>query len=117
MRLGRCYLFICFLIYVVPLVSSQSNLYPPNIHSINLTLVNISRDDNNFQLTCIAENIVGMTNSSIQLNVQCKWTPSELCLRAAGRSTASGKRLLALQVADFPTSLKYYRGGALKILT
>ncbi|XP_075886883.1 NT-3 growth factor receptor [Nelusetta ayraudi] len=47
-----------------------SNLYWPNIHSINLTLVNISRDDNNFQLTCIAENIVGMTNSSIQLNVQ-----------------------------------------------
>ncbi|KAF0043534.1 hypothetical protein F2P81_004871 [Scophthalmus maximus] len=48
----------------------ESNVYWPNIHSINLTLVNISRDDNNFQLTCIAENVVGMTNSSIQLNVQ-----------------------------------------------
>ncbi|XP_019935201.1 NT-3 growth factor receptor isoform X3 [Paralichthys olivaceus] len=48
----------------------QSNVYWPNIHSINLTLFNISRDDNNFQLTCIAENVVGMTNSSIQLNVQ-----------------------------------------------
>ncbi|XP_051797503.1 NT-3 growth factor receptor isoform X3 [Acanthochromis polyacanthus] len=47
-----------------------SNVYWPNIHSINLTLFNISRDDNNFQLTCIAENVVGMTNSSIQLNVQ-----------------------------------------------
>ncbi|XP_037651106.1 NT-3 growth factor receptor isoform X8 [Sebastes umbrosus] len=47
-----------------------SNVYWPNIHSINLTLSNISRDDNNFQLTCIAENVVGMTNSSIQLNVQ-----------------------------------------------
>ncbi|TNN70136.1 NT-3 growth factor receptor [Liparis tanakae] len=48
----------------------KSNVYWPNIHSINLTLFNISRDDNNFQLTCIAENVVGMTNSSIQLNVQ-----------------------------------------------
>ncbi|XP_072321574.1 NT-3 growth factor receptor isoform X2 [Eucyclogobius newberryi] len=47
-----------------------SNVYWPNIHSINLTLFNISRDDNNFQLTCIAENVVGMTNSSIQVNVQ-----------------------------------------------
>uniref|UniRef100_A0A8C5D9S7 Tyrosine-protein kinase receptor n=1 Tax=Gouania willdenowi TaxID=441366 RepID=A0A8C5D9S7_GOUWI len=47
-----------------------SNVYWPNIHSINLTLFNISRDDNNFLLTCIAENVVGMTNSSIQLNVQ-----------------------------------------------
>lgn len=52
--------------------STQSNVYWPNIHSINLTLFNISRDDNNFQLTCIAENVVGMTNSSIQLNVRCK---------------------------------------------
>uniref|UniRef100_A0A8C2CBF0 Tyrosine-protein kinase receptor n=1 Tax=Cyprinus carpio TaxID=7962 RepID=A0A8C2CBF0_CYPCA len=48
----------------------QSNQYPPNVHSINLTLVNISRDDNSFMLTCIAENIVGMTNASIQLSVQ-----------------------------------------------
>uniref|UniRef100_A0AAV2LKN9 Ig-like domain-containing protein n=1 Tax=Knipowitschia caucasica TaxID=637954 RepID=A0AAV2LKN9_KNICA len=47
-----------------------SNVYWPNIHSINLNLFNISRDDNNFQLTCIAENEVGMTNSSIQVNVQ-----------------------------------------------
>ncbi|XP_061591320.1 NT-3 growth factor receptor-like [Cololabis saira] len=47
-----------------------SDVYWPNIHSITLTLFNISREDNNFQLTCIAENVVGMTNSSIQLNVQ-----------------------------------------------
>lgn len=53
-------------------LSLQSNVYWPNIHSINLTLFNISRDDNNFQLTCIAENVVGMTNFSIQLNVQCE---------------------------------------------
>ncbi|XP_061749525.1 NT-3 growth factor receptor-like isoform X1 [Nerophis ophidion] len=47
-----------------------SNVYWPNIHSINLTLFNISRDDNNYQLTCIAENVVGMTNWSIELKVQ-----------------------------------------------
>ncbi|CAG03100.1 unnamed protein product, partial [Tetraodon nigroviridis] len=42
----------------------------PTTHSINLTLFNVSRDDNNYQLTCIAENVVGMTNASVQLNVQ-----------------------------------------------
>uniref|UniRef100_A0A8D3B9F0 Tyrosine-protein kinase receptor n=2 Tax=Scophthalmus maximus TaxID=52904 RepID=A0A8D3B9F0_SCOMX len=40
------------------------------IHSINITLVNVSRDDNNFLLTCTATNVVGMTNASIQLTVQ-----------------------------------------------
>ncbi|XP_034443234.1 NT-3 growth factor receptor-like [Hippoglossus hippoglossus] len=39
------------------------------IHSINITLVNVSRDDNNFLLTCTATNIVGMTNASVQLTV------------------------------------------------
>ncbi|KAL4641900.1 NT-3 growth factor receptor-like [Arapaima gigas] len=48
----------------------QSNVYWPNVHSINLTLVNTSRDDNGFILTCIAENMVGMTNASVQLIVQ-----------------------------------------------
>ncbi|XP_026860348.1 NT-3 growth factor receptor [Electrophorus electricus] len=48
----------------------QSNVYWPNIHSINLTLVNVSRDDNGFVLTCISENMVGMTNMSLQLAVQ-----------------------------------------------
>ncbi|XP_076880966.1 NT-3 growth factor receptor isoform X2 [Brachyhypopomus gauderio] len=48
----------------------QSNVYWPNIHSINLTLVNVSRDDNGFVLTCISENMVGMTNKSLQLAVQ-----------------------------------------------
>ncbi|XP_053722705.1 NT-3 growth factor receptor isoform X2 [Synchiropus splendidus] len=47
-----------------------SNVYWPNIHSINLTLFNLSRQDNGFQLTCIAENVVGMTNASVQLAVQ-----------------------------------------------
>ncbi|XP_053490058.1 NT-3 growth factor receptor-like isoform X2 [Ictalurus furcatus] len=48
----------------------QSNVYWPNIHSINLTLVNVSRDDNGFILTCISANVVGMTNMSLQLAVQ-----------------------------------------------
>uniref|UniRef100_A0A3Q1GYL2 Tyrosine-protein kinase receptor n=1 Tax=Acanthochromis polyacanthus TaxID=80966 RepID=A0A3Q1GYL2_9TELE len=39
------------------------------VHSINITLVNVSRDDNNFLLTCTATNIVGMTNASVQLTV------------------------------------------------
>uniref|UniRef100_A0A672JD35 Tyrosine-protein kinase receptor n=1 Tax=Salarias fasciatus TaxID=181472 RepID=A0A672JD35_SALFA len=39
------------------------------IHSINFTLYNVSRDDNNFLLTCTATNVVGMTNASVQLTV------------------------------------------------
>ncbi|XP_035252567.1 NT-3 growth factor receptor-like isoform X1 [Anguilla anguilla] len=48
----------------------QSNVDWPSVHSINLTLVNISREDNGFVLTCIAENVVGMSNASIHLTVQ-----------------------------------------------
>ncbi|XP_076878695.1 LOW QUALITY PROTEIN: NT-3 growth factor receptor [Brachyhypopomus gauderio] len=48
----------------------QAVQYPTNVHSINLTILNISRDDNFFVLTCIAENVVGMTNASVQLSVQ-----------------------------------------------
>ncbi|KAG5263860.1 hypothetical protein AALO_G00269440 [Alosa alosa] len=48
----------------------QSFVYPNNIHSINLTLFNLSREDNGFTLTCISENVVGMTNASIHLAVQ-----------------------------------------------
>ncbi|XP_030630609.1 NT-3 growth factor receptor isoform X3 [Chanos chanos] len=44
--------------------------WPSSVHTANLTLVNISRDDNSFVLNCIAENVVGMTNASIQLSVQ-----------------------------------------------
>uniref|UniRef100_A0AAZ3PLP6 Ig-like domain-containing protein n=1 Tax=Oncorhynchus tshawytscha TaxID=74940 RepID=A0AAZ3PLP6_ONCTS len=47
----------------------QSTVYWPNVHSINLTLFNVSRDDNFYMLTCIAENKVGMANTSIQLTV------------------------------------------------
>ena len=32
----------------------------------------MSREDNGFVLTCIAENVVGMSNASIHLTVQCK---------------------------------------------
>ncbi|KAJ7997829.1 hypothetical protein DPEC_G00216190 [Dallia pectoralis] len=49
----------------------QSNVYWPKVHSINLTLVNVSRDDNLYMLSCIAENKVGMANASIQLTVYC----------------------------------------------
>ncbi|XP_063046178.1 NT-3 growth factor receptor [Engraulis encrasicolus] len=48
----------------------QSNVYPNNVHSINLTLFNLSREDNSFTLTCISENLVGMINASIHLEVQ-----------------------------------------------
>ncbi|XP_027018432.1 NT-3 growth factor receptor [Tachysurus fulvidraco] len=48
----------------------QSNFNWPKIHSVNLTLVNVSRDDNGFVLTCISANVVGMTNMSLQLAVQ-----------------------------------------------
>ncbi|KAM9854315.1 NT-3 growth factor receptor-like [Aulostomus maculatus] len=50
--------------------SQEARVYGNNtIHSIYITLVNVSRDDNNFLLTCTATNIVGMTNASIQLTV------------------------------------------------
>ncbi|KAL6480714.1 hypothetical protein MHYP_G00117470 [Metynnis hypsauchen] len=48
----------------------QAIQYPPNVHSIKLSLFNVSRDDNFFMLTCIAENVVGMTNASVTLSVQ-----------------------------------------------
>ncbi|MBN3283866.1 NTRK3 factor, partial [Polyodon spathula] len=48
----------------------QTNVNWPNVHSINLTLFNISWEDNGFQLTCIAENVVGITNSTVLLSVQ-----------------------------------------------
>ncbi|CAL8262813.1 unnamed protein product [Merluccius merluccius] len=47
----------------------QANVYDNIIHSINLTLFNVSREDNNFMLTCIASNMVGMTNASVQITV------------------------------------------------
>ncbi|XP_034033173.1 NT-3 growth factor receptor-like isoform X2 [Thalassophryne amazonica] len=50
--------------------TQEAKVYDPTIHSITLTLVNVSRDDNSFLLTCTATNIVGMTNASVQLTVQ-----------------------------------------------
>lgn len=56
----------------------QAKVYDNNtIHSINITLVNVSRDDNNFLLTCTATNVVGMTNASVQLTVHCEYTRSK----------------------------------------
>lgn len=48
----------------------EAIVYDNTVHSIHITLVNVSRDDNNLLLSCIATNIVGMTNASIQLTVQ-----------------------------------------------
>ncbi|CAB1430988.1 unnamed protein product, partial [Pleuronectes platessa] len=51
-------------------INAQAKVIDNNtIHSISITLVNVSRDDNNFLLTCTASNIVGMTNASVQLTV------------------------------------------------
>lgn len=54
----------------------QTNVNWPNVHSINLTLFNVSWEDNSFQLTCIAENVVGITNSTVLLSVQCECPPA-----------------------------------------
>lgn len=50
----------------------QTNLNWTNVHAINLTLVNVTSEDNGFLLMCIAENVVGMTNASVLLTVYCK---------------------------------------------
>ncbi|XP_068458750.1 NT-3 growth factor receptor-like isoform X2 [Clinocottus analis] len=50
--------------------SQDARVYENNsIHSIKITLVNVSREDNNFLLTCTATNIVGMTNASVLFTV------------------------------------------------
>lgn len=59
--------------------TQEAALYENTIHSIKITIVNVSRDDNNFLLTCIATNIVGMTNASVQLTVH--FPPSIVRLR------------------------------------
>lgn len=53
----------------------QTNLNWTNVHAINLTLVNVTSEDNGFTLTCIAENVVGMSNASVALTVHCEWAP------------------------------------------
>ncbi|XP_029378233.1 NT-3 growth factor receptor-like isoform X1 [Echeneis naucrates] len=50
--------------------TQEAKVYNNNtVHSINITLVNVSKDDNNFLLTCTATNVVGMTNASVLLTV------------------------------------------------
>ncbi|XP_071385914.1 NT-3 growth factor receptor-like, partial [Centroberyx affinis] len=65
------------------IATHQAKVYDNVIHSINMTMFNVSRDDNNFLLTCIAENVVGMTNASVQLTVQ--FPPSILKLEEPER--------------------------------
>lgn len=43
--------------------------------------MNVTSEDNGFTLTCIAENVVGMSNASVALTVHCEWAP---LWRAAG---------------------------------
>ncbi|KAM9754842.1 NT-3 growth factor receptor-like [Menidia menidia] len=59
------------------------SVYDHNIHSINITLVSVSRDDNNFLLTCTATNVVGMTNASVHLTVH--FAPSIVRLKEPER--------------------------------
>ncbi|KAA8590714.1 hypothetical protein FQN60_014648 [Etheostoma spectabile] len=67
--------------------AQEARVYDNNtIHSINITLVNVSRDDNNFLLTCTATNIVGMTNASRLVRVGYSFHLSHkkvICLRSA----------------------------------
>ncbi|XP_060784475.1 NT-3 growth factor receptor [Neoarius graeffei] len=48
----------------------QATQFPPYVHSLTLTLFNVSRDDNLSLLPCTTENIVGMSNTSVHLSVQ-----------------------------------------------
>ncbi|CAJ0929965.1 unnamed protein product [Ranitomeya imitator] len=50
----------------------QTNVNWTNVHSINLTLVNVSGEDNGSNVTCIAENVVGMTKTTVSLTIYCK---------------------------------------------
>ncbi|OBS66074.1 hypothetical protein A6R68_05386, partial [Neotoma lepida] len=52
-----------------PVFMDKTNLNWTNVHAINLTLVNVTSEDNGFTLTCIAENVVGMSNASVALTV------------------------------------------------
>ncbi|XP_016375182.1 NT-3 growth factor receptor-like [Sinocyclocheilus rhinocerous] len=89
----------------------QSNQYPPNVHSINLTLVNISRDDNSFMLTCIAENIVGMTNASIQLSVQF---PPVIIKFEEPQKWHDTCMIFTVRANPLPTLRWYYKGEEIK---
>ncbi|KAF5888958.1 NT-3 growth factor receptor-like, partial [Clarias magur] len=50
--------------------TQQATQFPPHVHSLTLTLFNVSRDDNLSLLPCTTENIVGMSNTSVHLSVQ-----------------------------------------------
>ncbi|GAA6079636.1 NT-3 growth factor receptor, partial [Tachysurus ichikawai] len=50
--------------------TQQATQIPPHVHSLTLTLFNVSRDDNLSLLSCTTENIVGMSNTSVHLSVQ-----------------------------------------------
>ncbi|XP_063304951.1 NT-3 growth factor receptor isoform X2 [Pelobates fuscus] len=61
------------------ITTHQTNVNWTSVHSVNLTLVNVSGEDNGLTLTCIAENVVGMTNASVPLTVH--YPPKILSLK------------------------------------
>lgn len=63
--------FLTFVYF--PFFPLQARVYENSIHSINITLVNASREDNNYPLICTATNIVGMVSAPVQLTVHCKF--------------------------------------------
>lgn len=62
------------------------------MHAINLTLVNVTSEDNGFTLTCIAENVVGMSNASVALTVHCEWWPPWGTAVSPGEAGAGPRR-------------------------
>ncbi|KAL2093487.1 hypothetical protein ACEWY4_010799 [Coilia grayii] len=78
-----------------------------NVHAIKLTLVNISREDNNFMLNCVAENTVGMTNASVQLTVH--FPPSIIKLDEPERRHHT---CIEFTVRGYPhPTLRWYKDG------
>ncbi|XP_017295104.1 NT-3 growth factor receptor-like isoform X1 [Kryptolebias marmoratus] len=51
------------------ITAEEVTIYENSTHSINITLVNVSGEDNNKSLTCLANNIVGVIKAPVQLTV------------------------------------------------
>ncbi|KAK1887796.1 NT-3 growth factor receptor, partial [Dissostichus eleginoides] len=87
--------------------AQEAKVYDNNtIHSINITLVNVSRDDNNFLLTCTATNIVGMTNASVQLTVHFSSVCVDHRLSSADKIASAKYTMSFPGYPDPPTILK-----------
>lgn len=53
--------------------------------------MNVTSEDNGFTLTCIAENVVGMSNASVALTVHCEWAPLRGPAVARGDAPVGGR--------------------------